>query len=590
MELTLGQTVRGPVPPPSEIQPEFPDLEILAPLGRGGMGLVYKARQRSLGRDVAVKLLAPDRATDPAVIERFLREAQALARLNHPNIVTVYDTGRTARTAYLVMEFVDGQSLRDRLREGPLSPAQALGLVPPLCDALQYAHDQGVVHRDIKPENILLGKDGKVKIADFGLAKVGDRDGESLTGSGERMGTARYMAPEQWTNTAAVDHRADIYSLGVLIYELLTGEVPTPRYKPPSAKVGTDPRLDGVVSKSLEEVPDDRYQRAAEVKSDVERIANSSRWARPIAWGLFAALIFVVGAAVAFWPRSDRQRVAVADGPGITESVVEWGTPENLGENINSEFDDTAPFLSNDGLTLLFRSTRPGGYGLTDLWQSRRKSANDPFGEAVNLGPLINSDGEEDSPCMTADGLILVFTSNRLGNMDIWMARRSAIGSEWSEPEKLGEEINSDASEYRPWISPDGLTLHFHRVRNQQTGTWVATRKSRKDPFENATSYYGGGHDLAVGQVSFSPDGKTLYCNRYSWVYPGNLLWFAHISDPEKPFQNLRSFGPVVNSPAIDTNPVPSANGREVYFDSDRPGGRGGRDIWVTRRVAPAGK
>ena len=158
--------------PPEQIAPHFPQLEILECLGRGGMGVVYQARQKTLNRLVALKLLAPERVNDTKFAERFTREAQALAALNHPNIVTIYDFGQAGGFYYLLMEFVDGVNLRQLLRARKFTPEEALAIVPPLCDALQFAHDRGIVHRDIKPENLLLDKTGRVKVADFGIAKM----------------------------------------------------------------------------------------------------------------------------------------------------------------------------------------------------------------------------------------------------------------------------------------------------------------------------------------------------------------------------------------------------------------------------------
>ena len=174
------RVVSAPVPEPDEIAGKFPQFEILECLGRGGMGVVYKARQKSLNRLVAIKILAPEREHDARFAGRFAREAELLAKLSHPHIVTIHDFGETGGLYYLVMEFVDGVNLRDLLREGKLEPKQALAIVPEICDALQFAHDQGIVHRDIKPENILLDRLGRVKVADFGLAKLvgtaGDAD------------------------------------------------------------------------------------------------------------------------------------------------------------------------------------------------------------------------------------------------------------------------------------------------------------------------------------------------------------------------------------------------------------------------------
>jgi predicted Ser/Thr protein kinase len=276
-EAALAKPVRPAPPEPEAIARFFPQLEILECLGRGGMGAVYKARQPLLQRWVALKILAPEKEKEPRFAERFTREAQALARLNHPNIVTVYDFGETNGLYYLLMEFVDGLNLRQLMREHKLAPEQALTIVPPICEALQYAHQQGIVHRDIKPENVLLNKQGGVKIADFGIAKlVGQGADGGLTGVKEIVGTAYYMAPEQVESPQTVDHRADIYSLGVVFYEMLTGELPLGRFAPPSYKAQSDVRLDDVVLRALEKEPARRYQQASEVKSDVETITTQT--------------------------------------------------------------------------------------------------------------------------------------------------------------------------------------------------------------------------------------------------------------------------------------------------------------------------
>ena len=224
-----------PTPPsPTELAGHFPQLEIIEFLGAGGMGMVYKARQPHLDRLVALKIMAVDAGRDSSFAERFSREARALAKLNHPGIVAIYDFGQTRDYYYFVMEYVNGTSLRQLLQQ-PLEPRQALELVTQICVALQFAHDAKIVHRDIKPENILITKKGQVKIADFGLAKLLDQALDTaLTGYQAAMGTFNYMAPEQRRNSQGVDHRADIYSLGVVFYEMLTGEVPMGRFEPPS--------------------------------------------------------------------------------------------------------------------------------------------------------------------------------------------------------------------------------------------------------------------------------------------------------------------------------------------------------------------
>lgn len=281
---SVERDARGSAPSPADLSRHFPDLEILELVGSGGMGLVYKARQRRLDRVVALKLLAPDIAGEAGFAERFAREARALAKLTHPNIVGIYDFGEAGGMYYFLMEFVDGANLRQLLRAESLDPKQALAIVPKICDALQYAHDKGVVHRDIKPENVMLTLDGKVKIADFGVAKLMRREGNAtITLDNKVMGTPVYMAPEQIEHPGDVDHRADVFSLGVVFYEMLTGELPLGRFAPPSHKVKIDVRLDDVVLRALEKERSLRYQRIDEVKTGIQTIVTTAPTDRPAA-------------------------------------------------------------------------------------------------------------------------------------------------------------------------------------------------------------------------------------------------------------------------------------------------------------------
>ena len=291
-----SETEKTPPPTPAELAARFPQLEILELLGHGGMGAVYKARQKHLDRLVALKVLPAHSASDAGFTERFNREARALAKLSHPNIVGVYEYGQSDGVPFFIMEYVDGLNLRQVQQTGKLEPREALKIIPQICEALQFAHDEGIVHRDIKPENVLLDKKGRVKIADFGLARILGREPSvfRLTGARDIMGTPHYMAPEQIEKPQTVDHRADIYSLGVVFYELLTGELPLGRFAPPSQKVQVDVRLDDVVLRTLEKEPGRRYQHASEVKTHVETIAshprvatNQPRWI----WALLAVVL-----------------------------------------------------------------------------------------------------------------------------------------------------------------------------------------------------------------------------------------------------------------------------------------------------------
>ncbi|MBK1882249.1 protein kinase [Luteolibacter pohnpeiensis] len=260
---------------PQELAEKLPQFEITECLGRGGMGVVYKARQKALNRWVAIKILAGERQSEPGFSAFFEFEAQTLAKLNHPNIVTIHDFGVADDLYYLVMEFVDGMNLRDVMRDGKISPEQALAIVPPICDALQMAHTAGVIHRDIKPENILLDRDGRVKIADFGIAKLAG------SGTGMNAGTPPYMAPEQYGEANGVDHRADIYSLGVLFYEMLTGQHPDGPFGEKISTSGMDPKISSVVSRALRSEPEKRFQTAADFKTEVEACVSPEENALP---------------------------------------------------------------------------------------------------------------------------------------------------------------------------------------------------------------------------------------------------------------------------------------------------------------------
>jgi len=264
-------------PEPEVLGRLLPGYHIESLLGRGGMGAVYKGIQLNLERPVAIKLLPAEIATDAEFVSRFKREARTLARLQHSRIVTIHDFGQTTEGhLFFVMEYIDGTDLR-RILKGPgLDPEQALAVVGQLCDALQAAHREGIVHRDIKPENVLVTKDGYVKLADFGLSRPPDEDGmPNLTDTNVVMGTANYMAPEQQDGAVNADHRSDIFALGVMFYEMLTGQTPRGVFDPPSRKLQIDVRIDEVVLKALQSEPDRRYQQVSEMKTDVERIRTT---------------------------------------------------------------------------------------------------------------------------------------------------------------------------------------------------------------------------------------------------------------------------------------------------------------------------
>jgi serine/threonine protein kinase len=263
-----------------ELNASLPQYEFVELIGSGGMGAVYKARQPRLNRFVAIKILPPIADEGLGFAERFEREAQSMAQLSHPHIVAVYDYGETGDgLLYFVMEYVEGADLHRLISGGELTLDHFYGWIPQVCDAIQYAHDHGIVHRDIKPANILIDREGRVKIADFGLAKLMDPDNRQLplTRTDLSMGTPDYAAPEQIDGGSPVDWRSDIYSLGVVMYQMLTGRLPRGAFPLPSEKTpGLDKRLDDVVIRAMQSEPAFRFQRASEIAHRLSEI-----WSQP---------------------------------------------------------------------------------------------------------------------------------------------------------------------------------------------------------------------------------------------------------------------------------------------------------------------
>ena len=269
-----GPQGRWEAPGSEELAAMLPQYEIEGLLGRGGMGAVYGGRQVELDRRVAIKILPANLGHDGQdYAARFKLEARAMARLKHPGIVTVYDFGQTAEgLLYFVMEFVEGMDVQAMIaREGRLHSANAIAIAAHVCEALHYAHSHGIIHRDIKPANVIVGYDGLVRVADFGLAKVMNSEATSaLTLSGTVMGTPNYLAPEVLLFGTEVDHRADLYAVGVMLYHMLTGRVPYGAFEMPSFQIpGLDPRLDTIVAKAMREDPGLRYQSAEAMRQDL---------------------------------------------------------------------------------------------------------------------------------------------------------------------------------------------------------------------------------------------------------------------------------------------------------------------------------
>lgn len=325
----------------TSLQRRFPDLEIIRLLGRGGMGVVFLARQKKLDRQVALKVLTPPAGRNESFALRFEQEARLLAKLQHPNIVSLIDSGEIDRSAegepplyYLLMEYVDGESLDRTIQRDRLDSEQATAFAIQVCEALSHAHRKGVTHRDIKPANLLIDRQDHLQVADFGLAILAE-DAQAplstaLTATGSSLGTPLYMAPENWNDPGAVDHRADLYSLGVVFYEMLTGDRPGGVFAPPSKEVGDaiDARIDPIVMKALAKKPSDRYQDADSLRKDLTGIleppgllSRSKLLFGSLAVGALMGLLTLV----ALFPPWGKQDPKPAPSPALPSS----GAPAN---------------------------------------------------------------------------------------------------------------------------------------------------------------------------------------------------------------------------------------------------------------------
>jgi eukaryotic-like serine/threonine-protein kinase len=480
--------------------------EIQAPLGAGGMGEVYLATQSSLGRQVAVKVLCPAFASDPERLRRFEQEARAASALNHPNIISIYDVGRDAATAYIAMEFVDGKTLRSLLEAGPMAIKKTLQIGAQIGDGLAKAHAAGIVHRDLKPENIMVTRDGFVKILDFGLAKLmpsldssSDSSSQTLTKPlpgthpGMVMGTAGYMSPEQARGTD-VDYRSDIFSLGAILYEMVAGKK---AFQGPSsaqtlaAIIEDNPQslaevspkaptpLRWIIERCLAKEPDDRYTATRDLARDLQSIrdhlsdASTStfsaqaapapfrpKWMNP---ALFALAGVVLGGAL----------TAVLLPRPVAESVTL--------HSLTFSGDDREPSVSPDGRTVAFASGRDGK---VRIWLKQLESGSET---ALTPGPL------DHHPRFSPDNAWVLYIHGHAAY------RVPSLGG---EPRKLLDNVD-DAN----W-SPDGSQLVFTRVVHD--GTKITTEAGTASVADGTSRVAHRFEDRELAEPSWSPDGSTI--------------------------------------------------------------------------------
>ncbi len=267
-----NETTGFVAPNPADLAPLFPGYEIQRLIATGGMGAVYCAVQKSLDRAVALKILPRELSKDAAFCAGFEAEAKAMARLNHPNLIGVYDFGEIDGMLYIIMEYVPGKSLYHSAYRKAIAPNEVIRLVIGICKGLAHAHEHGIIHRDIKPSNILLDLNAEPKIGDFGLA----RPIETKVQEGDEIfGTPHYTAPEVVSSPHSVDYRADIFSVGVLLHELLTGRLPAEDQRPASMIAKCDTRFDTIVRKATQPLAAARYSSASEIASDLQAINNA---------------------------------------------------------------------------------------------------------------------------------------------------------------------------------------------------------------------------------------------------------------------------------------------------------------------------
>ena len=387
------------------------DYQVLRKLGRGGMADVYAARHLTLGRDVAIKVLRSEFAGDRDYVERFRREARAAAKLNHPQIVQVYDVGSVQDLHFIAQELIDGENLREYLsRVGSVSAEEAIDVLVSVGEALETASESGITHRDIKPENLMRSRKGAIKVADFGLARLGvgtDQSGASLTRAGLTLGTPRYMSPEQ-VQGRPVDIRSDLYSLGVTLYHLLAGRPPFDADDPLALAVmqlhetpipldrarGQDDLpewLVAVIAKLMRKLPEQRYQSPAELLEAVRsRATDGGGWSEPV--GSAAAAVRLQRVSDQRRARRRRRRLRVA---GISAGLVAWAAlatavawrlpAPGVERQLGSTRVPRAETVEEQYLIGLTRNDPPGWRAVSDYFPPSQSATHADYGHKASL-------------------------------------------------------------------------------------------------------------------------------------------------------------------------------------------------------------
>ena len=542
-----------PLPPGTRLG----SYEIIAAIGSGGMGEVYRARDSRLNRDVAVKVLPVVFATDPDRLARFEREARAVAALSHPNILAIHDFASHGRVAFAVMELLEGETLRQRLTDGPLGVRKALDYANQIARGLAAAHEKGIVHRDLKPENVFVTADGQVKILDFGLARhvvptvSSDQTVSVGTEPGLVMGTVGYMSPEQVRGATSIDHRSDIFAFGAVLYEILSGrrafsrdtaaETMTAILKedPPELTEsgrGIPLALDRLIQHCLEKRPEDRFQSARDLAFALQHLdsgaapvvaatAPTTRRARSL---LLPAAALAVGLAFL----AGRWTVRVPAPP-------EWQAAE-FTQVTTTEEAELWPHLAPDGESVVYASAAGGNL---DIYVQRIGGHN-----ATNL--TRDSPASDSQPAFSPDGSLIAFHSTREGGGIFVMGA-------------TGESVRrlSDAG-FNPAWSPDSRFI----VISDTTFT-APNSRPRNGKLSVLSLADGSRRELPTGdavQPSWSPNGARI---AYWGVTEGGQrdIWTIAADGSTAPIR-------VTSDAALDWSPVWAPDGRTLYFATDRTG------------------
>ncbi len=511
-ELTSGQVIDS--------------YEVLAFISRGGMGEVYLAEDKRLGRKVALKLLPASFTTDDDRLRRFEQEARAASALNHPNIITIYEIRQAAGAHVIATEFVEGETLRQRLSRAPLTISEAINIAIQIADALSAAHKAGIIHRDIKPENIMLRPDGYVKVLDFGLAKLSEETSPAVaaeaptiqvrTGSGIVIGTAGYMSPEQ-ARGLGVDNRSDIFSLGAVIYEMLArrkpfeGDTPSDTLAailktepPPLARVaqGVPAELVRIVTKSLRKDREERYQVVKDLWLDLKALRQELEFQDKLDRSVAAE-----GNAEAATTILPGEPTATFSGPRPT---VERSAISNISESISSEIK-----RHKVGAALMFAAllliVAAGGLGI--YWWLNRETSVAHFSD-VRLTRLTNSGNAIDAT-ISPDGKYIVYVLSERGVQSLYIRQVSTANDKLIVP-------GAPVGYFGVTFSPDGTELFYVLKANLDAGTLYRIPVLGGAPIKVL--------ERLDGPVSFSPDGKQFVFLRGNYPNQGeSALVIANI-------------------------------------------------------------